>query len=162
MTQQECYNIQKPVGNAILPTMGILRKAHRSFVFGTVQFGGLGLEHLAAHEGHSSLQYLMGHLRCNIIIGKLMRSMLDYTQLECGCTGNVLEQYYVRYSWVLMAENWITGIWEHLHSCNSTLKITAKWKMLPNRQNDVAVMEALNETEEFSTKDIKDINRCRI
>jgi hypothetical protein len=92
LTQQECYNIQKPVVNAIFPKMGTSRKAHRSVVFGTVQFGGLGLDHLAAYQGHSRLQYLMVHLRCNSTTGKLMRSMLDYTQLECGCTGNVLEQ----------------------------------------------------------------------
>jgi hypothetical protein len=104
----------------------------------------------------------MGHLRCNSTTGKLMRSMLDYTQLECGCTVNILEQDYGRYSRVFMTENWITGIWEHLHSCNSTLKITTKWKPLPNRQNDVAVMEAPTETEDFTAKDLTDINRCRI
>jgi hypothetical protein len=48
LTQQECYNIQNPVVNAILPKMGISRKAHRSIVFGTAQHSGLGLEHLTA------------------------------------------------------------------------------------------------------------------
>jgi hypothetical protein len=62
--------------------MGISRKAHRSVAFGTAQFGGLGLEHLAAYQGHSCLQYLMGHLRCNITTGKLMHSMLDYTHVK--------------------------------------------------------------------------------
>jgi hypothetical protein len=104
----------------------------------------------------------MGHLHCNSSTGKLMRSMLDYTQLECGCTGNVLEQDYGRYSSVIMTENWITAIWEHLHSCNSTLKITVKWKPQTNHQNDVTVMEALTETGDFSAKDLKEINRCGI
>jgi hypothetical protein len=78
LTQQECYNIQKPVFNAILQKMGISRKAHRSVVFGTAQFGGLGMDHLAAYQVPSRLQYLMGHLCCNSTIGKLMRSILDY------------------------------------------------------------------------------------
>jgi hypothetical protein len=158
LTQQECYNIQKPVVNAILPKMGISRKAHHSAVFGTAQFGGLSLEHLAAYQGHNRLQYLMGHLRCNSTTCKLMRSILDYTQLECGCSGNVLEEDYERYSRVLMTENLITGIWEHLHSCKSTLKIIAEWKPLPNRNNDVVIMEALTETEEFTAKELKEIN----
>jgi hypothetical protein len=81
VSQQECYDIQKPVVNAILPKMGIIRKYHRSVVFGTAQLVGLGLEHLAAYQGHSRLQYLMVHLRCNSTTGNLMRSMLDYTQL---------------------------------------------------------------------------------
>jgi hypothetical protein len=126
------------------------------------QFGGLGLEHLAAYQGHNRLQYLMGYLRCNNTTGKLMRSMLYYTQLECGCSANVLEQDYGRYSRVAMTVNWITGIWEHLQSCKSTLKINAEWKPLPNRKNDVAMMEALTETEEFTAKELKEINSCRI
>jgi hypothetical protein len=85
----------------------------------------------------------MGHLRCNSTTGKMMRSILDYIQLEYGCTGDVLEQDYRRYSSVIMTDNWITEIWEHLHACNSTLKITAKWKLQTNRQNDAAMMEAL-------------------
>jgi hypothetical protein len=97
--------------------MGISRKSQWSVVFGTAQFGGIGLEHLAAYQGHNSLQYLRGHLRFNSTTGKLMRSMLDYTQLEYGCSGNVLEEDYERYSRFLFTENWITGIWEHLHSC---------------------------------------------
>jgi hypothetical protein len=104
MIQQECYSIQKPVVNAILPNMGISRKTHRSVAFGTAQFSRLGMDHSIAYQGHSCLQYLMGHLRCNINTGKLMRSMLDYTQLECGVTGNVLEQDYGSYSRVLMTE----------------------------------------------------------
>jgi hypothetical protein len=142
--------------------MGISRKAHRSVVFGTAQFGGLGLEHLAAYQGHNRLQYLMGHLLCNSTTDKLMRSMLDYTQLECGCSGNVLEEEYKRYSRVLLTENWITGIWKHLHSFKSTLKITLEWKPLPNRKNDVAMMESLTEAEEFTATELKEINRCRI
>jgi hypothetical protein len=61
-----------------------------------------------------------------------------------------------------MTENWITAIWEHLHLCNSTLKITATWKPQPNRKNDVAAMEALTETGDFAAKDLREINRCRI
>jgi hypothetical protein len=65
LSQQECYDIQKQVINAIFPKMGIGRKAHRSAVFGTAQFGGLGLEHLAAYQGHNRLKCLIGHLLCN-------------------------------------------------------------------------------------------------
>jgi hypothetical protein len=104
----------------------------------------------------------MGHLRCNSTTYKLIRLMLEYTQLECGCSGNVLEEDYERYSRVLLTENWITGICEHLHSCKSTLKITVEWKPLPNRKNDVVMMEALTETDEFTATELKEIDQCRI
>jgi hypothetical protein len=142
--------------------MGIGRKAPRGVIFGTAQYGGLGLEYLADYQGHIRLQYLIGHLLCDSTTGKLMCSMLYYTQLECGYTGKLLEQDYGRYSSVIMTENWISAIWEHLHWCDSTLKITAKCKPQTNRQNDVAMMEVLAETDDFSAKDLREINRCRI
>jgi hypothetical protein len=82
--------------------MGISRKAHRSVVFGTAQYGGLGLEHIAYYQGYILLQYIMDHPLCNSTTGKMMRSMLDHTQLEYGCTDNVLEQDYGRYSSIIM------------------------------------------------------------
>jgi hypothetical protein len=48
LTKQDCEEIWKPVVNAILPKMGIARSAPRAIVFGTAQFGGLGITHLAA------------------------------------------------------------------------------------------------------------------
>jgi hypothetical protein len=97
-----------------------------------VQFDSLGLEHLADYQGHSRLQYLMGQFHCDSTDDKLMCSMLDCTQLKYGCTGNALEQDYGRYLGAILTEKWIAAIWEHLHSCNSTLQITAKWKPRPN------------------------------
>jgi hypothetical protein len=107
---QECEDIQRPVVNAILPKMGINRKASIAVVFGTAQFGGLGLYHLATLEGHSRLQYLLGHLRCGDHTGQLMRILIEYTQLECGTMEKILEQDYNRFSNCIINKNWITEI----------------------------------------------------
>jgi hypothetical protein len=56
LSLQECEDIQRPVINAILAKMGINRKVARLVVFGTAQFGGLGLDQLATRQGHSRLQ----------------------------------------------------------------------------------------------------------
>jgi hypothetical protein len=108
LTKQDCEEIQKPVVTAILPKMGIVRFATRAVVFGTSQFGGLGLTHLAAMQGHTRLQYLLGHLRCDDAMGSLMQMLLEYTQLECGCRDNPLAQDYNTYYALLINKNWIT------------------------------------------------------
>jgi hypothetical protein len=61
-TLAECTIIQKNVVNAILPTMGINRKAPRTVLFGTSKYGGFELAHLAAVQELGWIQYLMGHL----------------------------------------------------------------------------------------------------
>jgi hypothetical protein len=55
LTKQDCEKIKKPVVNDILPKMCIARSAPRAVIFGTAQFGGLGLTHLAAMQGHKIL-----------------------------------------------------------------------------------------------------------
>jgi hypothetical protein len=57
LSTKECEEIKRPVINAILPEMGINRKAPRAIVFGTAQFGGLGLEYLAVLKRHIRMQY---------------------------------------------------------------------------------------------------------
>jgi hypothetical protein len=102
LTKEECEDIQRPLVNAILPKMGIARSAPRKVVFRTKQYGGLSLTHLAALQGNSRLQYLLGHLRCGDTTGELMQMLLEYTQLECGCRGNPLQQDYKKYECLLL------------------------------------------------------------
>jgi hypothetical protein len=64
LIKQDCEGIHKPVVNSILPNMSSARSAPRSVVFRTVQFGGLGLTHLAALQGYTRLQYLLAYLGC--------------------------------------------------------------------------------------------------
>jgi hypothetical protein len=59
LTKKDCEEIQRPVVDAILPKLGIARPAPRAIVFGTSQFGGLGLTHLAVLQGHTLIQYLV-------------------------------------------------------------------------------------------------------
>jgi hypothetical protein len=127
LTKQYCEEIQKPIVNAIIPKMGIARSGPRAVISGTAQFGGLGLTHLAEMQGHTRLQYLLGHLICGDATGRLMQMLLEYTPLECGCRDNPLAQYYNNYSALLINTNWITEVWEHLNTCNATVEVDGLW-----------------------------------
>jgi hypothetical protein len=141
LTKEECEAIQRPVVNAILPKMGIARSAPSKVVFGTKQYGGLGMTRLAALQGNSRLQYLLGHLRCGDTTGDLTQMLLEYTQLECGCRGNPLQQDYNKYECLLLNKNWITEVWGHLSTCKATVEINGIWEPKENRKSDLAIME---------------------
>jgi hypothetical protein len=70
--------------------MGIVRNATRKVVFGSAKYCYLGLDHLAAVQNFSLLQYPIVHIRSKIVTNKLIRQQLDYTQLEIGCPSQVL------------------------------------------------------------------------
>jgi hypothetical protein len=162
LSKKECEEIQRPVVNAILPKMGIARTAPRAVVFGTAQYGGLGLTHLMALQGHKCLQYLLGRLRCGDATGRLIQMLLEYTQLECGCRGNPLAQEYKYYSALLINTNWITEVWEHLQTLKSKVEIDGLWKPSENRERDIVIMESLIASGRFTNKDLKEMNYCRI
>jgi hypothetical protein len=90
LTKKYCEEIQRPAVNAIFLKMGIARSAPRAVIFGISQFGGLRLTHIAALQGQTRLQYMLGQLRCGCATGRLMQMLLQYTQLECGRRSNSL------------------------------------------------------------------------
>jgi hypothetical protein len=152
LTKKDFEEIQRPVVNAILPNMGISRYAPRAVVFGTAQFGGLVLTHLAALQGHTRIQYLLGHLHCGEATGRLMQMVLEYTQLECGCRGNPLAQDYNNYSALLININWTTEVWDHLQACKAKMEIDSLWQPTENIVHDIVIMESLIVSGIFTNK----------
>jgi hypothetical protein len=110
MSFKECDDLQKPVVNAILPKMGITSKPPRAVVFRTTRYGGIGLDHITSVQSHGQLQYLLGHLRRQYTTGQLIRMIMEFTQMECSCTGNILEQSYKQYAGAIIDEKWTTAI----------------------------------------------------
>jgi hypothetical protein len=162
LSYKECEDVQRAVIAAILPKMGIVRNAARKVVFGTAKYGVLGLDHLATIQNYSRIQYLIGHIRIKSVTIKLIRLQLDYTQLEIGCSAQVLGQDFTRYSQAILCPNLITSIWESLHSCNATVAIHSDWITCPARIRDITIMEELMVSAPVNKRDLADINRCRI
>jgi hypothetical protein len=92
LSYKECEDVQRAVVAAILPKMGIVHNAARKVVFGSATYCGLGIDHLATTQNYLRVQYLIGHIRSKSITSKLIRQQLDYTQLEIGCSAQVLGQ----------------------------------------------------------------------
>jgi hypothetical protein len=115
--------------------------AAQKFVFGTAKYGGLGLDHLATIQKYSRIQYPIGHIRSKIITSKLIRQQLYYTQVEIRCSAPVLGQDFPQYSQAILCPNWITAIWESLHTCKATFAINSEWIPQAARIEDINIME---------------------
>jgi hypothetical protein len=142
--------------------MGIVRNAARKVVFGTATYCGLGLDHLATIQNYSRLRYLIGHIRSKSITSKLIHKQFDYTQLEIGCSAQVLGQDYTQYSQAILCPNWITAIWESLHAYKATVAINSDWIPQPAGIVDITIMEELTGSALVNKRDVTDINRYRV
>jgi hypothetical protein len=76
--------------------------------------GGLGLDHLSAAQGVGWMQYLMGHLCCKSNTGQLMKMLIKFTQLECGCPKAIFEASHPQYKPMILMSNWAMEIWAYL------------------------------------------------
>jgi hypothetical protein len=90
------------------------------------------------------------------------QASLEYTQLECGCSGNPLQQDYKNYEGLLLNKNWITEVWGHLSTCKATVEVNILWEPKENRKSDLAIMECLIASGRFTGKELQQINYCRI
>jgi hypothetical protein len=72
--------------------------------------------------------------------------MLKFVKIECGCTGNVLEQDYERYGGTIIDKNWITEIWSHLQLYDAKIQINGLWTPQPGRGGDISIMERITAT----------------
>jgi hypothetical protein len=162
LSYKECEDVQRAVIAAILPKMGIVCNAARKVVFGTAKYGGLGIDHLATIQNYSRLQYLISHIRSKSITSKLIRQQLDYTQLEIGCSAQVLGQDFTRYSQAILCPNWITAIWDSLHACKATVAINSDWIPQTARIGDITIIEELTGSALVNKRDLADINRRRV
>jgi hypothetical protein len=59
-------------------------------------------------------------------------------------------------------QNWITEIWQHLHRCKATVAVQQNWKPRSVRINYTSIMDCLMASNQFSSGELQDINRCRI
>jgi hypothetical protein len=130
LTLAECTILQKPVVNAILPKMGINRKAPRSVVFGTSTYGGFELDHLVAVKLFRCIQYLMGHLLCQEGTLKLMKMLIEFTQVECGILEPIFTLDYDEYMTTIFTRKWVTEIWAYLGLCKVKLNSVQRWYVL--------------------------------
>jgi hypothetical protein len=153
---------KKHVVNAILRKMGITSNPPRAVVSVKARYGGIGLDHLTSVQSHGQLQHLLGHLQCQYTTGQLIHMTMKFTQMECSCMGNVLEQSYKQYVGAIIDEYWITAIWAHLERCEATVKVTGLWKPTHGREKDSAIMEKITASGRFKPAEIREINICRL
>jgi hypothetical protein len=64
-----------------------------------------------------------------------------------------------KYEKNILTPNWIMECWRFLKQCDATIETTGTWKTLRGRKYDVALMEVFA-NKNFTTKEMKDINRC--
>jgi hypothetical protein len=95
-------------------------------------------------------------------MGQLMKMLIEYTQLECGCPKAIFESSHDQYTPTILTNNWVTEIWAYLELCNAELDISGLWKTLPQRTSDEAIMKLATSSGLFTAPEMRELNQCRL
>ncbi len=149
--------ITKKIIGPSLAAAGYSSKMPRAVVFGPQRYGGMQWETPLSILLTAQITILIGSLRLNDIIGKLVRIQLEWIQLHAGLgtplleTGKVLDY---------IPAGWIANLHRLLVYADLTVKIDNVWCVKPRRTNDRIIMEYVQD--HLPEWTWGSINKCRI
>jgi hypothetical protein len=154
--------VLKSAIRSTLVRLGINRNISRDIVFGSPNFGGLGLRHLFVEQGIAQLELLLRHLRAKTTQGALLLIGLSWWHLSAGFSTSLWEDTKANVSYV--EHSWYNSLKDFLAFANGTVYIPSDeflpWTLL--RQEDECIMERISALPGASRANLKGFNRCRL
>jgi hypothetical protein len=120
--------------------MGINHNVTRDIVFGPKHLNGVSLRHLHTLQGIRRLQYFIGHIANNNVVGKLLRICVEATQLEVGTFEPFLFLLHSAHGHYTLTFTWVHELWSFLELFKGTITLTNSCIPSPQRQHDQAVI----------------------
>ena len=160
ISREQCNKIMNIIKKGLLPKSQISKNIPHAVLFGPKEEGGLGLHHLYTSQGIMHVEKFMKHVASQSVTGKLLRVMLELSQLEVGIGRQLFSLDYSKFQ-CLVTDGWIKHLWQFVsdhHICliNRLIELP-----LPQRSGDVFLMEEFVE-QGYTKSELMILNRCRI
>ena len=143
----------------VLPMLGFNRHIKTEWRTIAREFGGVGMYKLTAEQCIGWIDALLQHYGTKSILAIKMKAALEAIQLEIGCIGNPLEEYF-ELRGKLATWGWMIAIWERMNHYALTPLLAYK-KIIPPRQGDRELVAIFLERER-NIERLKALNRCRL
>ena len=84
LSQKECSKIVQPIKQVALPKTSISKSFLLDVLFGPMEEGGLGMDHLYTLQGAMHIEKFQCYLGTDTITGIFLQTSLEAAQLEIG------------------------------------------------------------------------------
>ena len=158
--QLECDEITSPVLRACLAKMGYNANMPREVVYGPVEMGGLGAHDYFIEQGIRQVSTLVGHIRQRSETGALIRSCLQWCQIQAGSEFHLLEtpEFPVDY----IETCWIMNVRDFLRTYKLRLEFTTSVRQSTQCIGDEFLMDALRVRGDCTATELQRLNACRM
>jgi hypothetical protein len=141
----------------LLPLMGVNRHISKEMRMLPQRYQGLGLLNPNIEFLSAKIQLISAYWDNETIVGQLLAQAYGVFQIEVGLGGNIFGQNFKKHGG-LSTHGWFKNLWELLHLYSITMRINADFDIPLLRGKDRMIMDAVIETDIFSTKEIDQIN----
>ena len=153
----QLQKIQKSVVNSCLSAAGYCNRMPRAVVYGTDQYGGMEWDAIGIVFLYEKLKLLIGSVRLQDTVGRLMNVQLSWLQLFSGISTPLFEANMVV---PYLPKGWLTNLHGHLVYNNIQVVLAAGWVPSKQRSNDRVLMDIV--VHSFPEWMWGGINRCRL
>jgi hypothetical protein len=151
-------SIQQPAIGKFLQVSGFEKNFPRAITYGAKEYGGLAMPQLYVESSCCKVQSIITHINSKTDLGTLVIIVLNWMQLCCGITENILNTrkqiYYIE-------KNWIFSVKEFLNTVNAAINIKGIWTPKKRRVNDLILMDEI-ENYDMTKQEIRIFNNWRI
>ena len=159
-TKEECLTLSKELYRPLISRLGCNRNFPLALRYNPPCLMGLGLYNPFWEQGFAKLEILLSNGHCDNITRHLIQSTIEQHQLAVGSLTPILSLPFSQYSH-LTDSSWVTSVWEFLEYAKIQVKNNDLPQLLPLRENDVAIMQALHQHNTLTRMEEVSINRVR-
>jgi len=124
LSSEDCRYIQAPALAALLPKLHLNRHTPRAVLFGSSNYGGMGIEDYFIDQGYHQLKFLIGHTKANDDVGQQIKVLLSYVQFLAGISKSVFTYKYQVFSGST-DHNLLSLIWDFCNKVGVTIDINS-------------------------------------
>ncbi len=155
LSKKECDIVDRSYLPYLLSQMGFNKNIKRLILFGPPLLGCFGFTDTFTDQG-------ICHLSLKQEIGTLLLILIEHLQLKIGFSRQIFGYNFARIK-KNCERSWLTCLWQFLNSIWATVIIEQEWTLLPQRENDVFLMEVLSHPSlAYSPKELRRLNACRL
>ena len=160
LSTKHCNTLQRQFKKVLLPKCGYNRTTPNSVVYGSQDYGGIGLRQLYIERGIAQVYTLMACLRSDGLLSDLALIMISWGQCLAGTSFPLLSDVKTPLPH-LHPMTWLPSVRDFLAEIDCTLELSNSFITDLQRENDTFIMDhALRFTSKG--KDLQILNACRL
>ena len=144
----------------IIAKCGYNRNTARAIIYGPTSFAGAGFLPWYLLQGEGQVTQFLKHWRTNSIVSKTLNIAVHWAQWQSGHEAFILDDTTTNLPY--LESRWLRSLREFLGAINAHIRLDKSIIALPERQNDIYIMQFARECALFTAQELRIINYCRL